>query len=88
MRLDIGRLIAVIIGFWIAQILIGTFLTAVGLPIGSVSFEIVYNLLLAFVAVLIYYPSEYRRQAFKNPDFYRDVAVFFLIFLLLSLFGF
>lgn len=88
MRLDIGRLIAVIIGFWIAQLLIGTFLTAVGLPIGSVSFEIVYNLLLAFVAVLIYYPSEYRRQAFKNPDFYRDVAVFFLIFLLLSLFGF
>ena len=88
MRLDIGRLIAVIIGFWLAQLLIGTFLTVVGLPIGSLSFEIVYNLLLAFVAVLIYYPSEYRRQAFKNPDFYRDVAIFFLIFLLLSLFGF
>lgn len=87
MRIDVGRLIIVIIGFWIAQLLIGTFLTTIGFPIGSLSFEIMYNLLLAFVAVLIYYPSEYRKYAFKNPDFYRDVAIFFLIFLLLSLAG-
>lgn len=87
MRIDIGRLIIVIIGFWIAQLLIGTFLTTIGFPIGSLSFEIMYNFLLAFVAVLIYYPSEYRKYAFKNPDFYRDVAIFFLIFLLLSLAG-
>lgn len=87
MRIDIGRLILVILGFWVAQLLIGSFLAAAGVPIGSLYFEILYNLLLAFVAVLIYYPSEYRRYAFKNPDFYRDVAIFFFIFLLLSLFG-
>lgn len=87
MRIDIGRLIIVIIGFWVAQLLIGTFLASIGLPIGSLSFEIIYNLLLAFVAVLIYYPSEYRKEAFRSPDFYRDVAIFFLIFLLFSLFG-
>ena len=87
MRIDAGRLIIVIIGFWVAQLLIGTFLTTIGVPVGSLSFEIMYNLLLAFVAVLIYYPSEYRKQAFKNPEFYRDVAVFFFIFLLFSLIG-
>lgn len=87
MRLDVGRLVIVIIGFWVAQLLIGTFLAAIGFPIGSISFEIMYNLLLAFVAVLIYYPSEYRKDAFKNPEFYRNVAIFFLIFLLLSLAG-
>ena len=87
MGIDIKRLILVIVGFWFAQLLIGMFLAYVGLPIGGLSFEIVYNLLLAFVAVLIYYPSGYRKEAFKNPEFYRNVAIFFLIFLLLSLFG-
>ena len=87
MRIDIGRLVLVILGFWMAQLLIGTFLATIGLPIGSVEFEIIYNLLLAFVAVLIYYPSDARREAFRNPEFYRDVSIFFLIFLVLSLIG-
>ena len=39
-------------------------------------------------AVLIYYPSEYRSTAFKNPEFYRNVSIFFLVFLILSLIGF
>ena len=86
MRLDIGRLLIVIIGFLVAQVLIQYFLAMLGLS--GISVVIAYNLLLSFVAVLIYYPSGYRREAFKNPDFYRDVAIFFLIFLLLSLFGF
>ena len=57
MRIDIGRLIMVIIGFWVAQLLIGTFLAYMGVPVGGIAFEIIYNFLLAFVAVLIYYPS-------------------------------
>lgn len=85
MKLDIGRLVGVIIGFLIAQILIQYFLFMLGFR--GVGFEIIYNLLLSFVAVLIYYPSEYRKSAFKNPEFYRNVAIFFLVFLLLSLLG-
>ena len=86
MRVDIGRLLMVILGFVLAQILIQYFLALLGLS--GITFVIVYNLLLSFVAVLIYYPSEYRKDAFKNPDFYRNVSVFFLVFLLLSLLGF
>ena len=85
MRIDMGRLVAVILGFFVAQILIQLFLSFLGFS--GVAFEIAYNLLLAFVAVLIYYPSEYRKTAFKNPEFYRNVAIFFLVFLLLSLIG-
>ena len=86
MRINFGRLLLVLIGFVVAQVLIQMFLTVLGLT--GVTFVILYNLILSFVAVLIYYPSEYRKYAFKNPDFYRDVAIFFLIFLLLELLGF
>ena len=86
MRIDVGRLLFVIIGFMVAQVLIQLFLAFLGFT--GIVFEIVYNLLLSFVAVLIYYPSEYRREAFKSPEFYRNVALFFLVFLLLSVIGF
>lgn len=86
MRIDIGRLLLVLIGFLVAQILIQSFLAMLG--VSGIAFVILYNLILSFVAVLIYYPSEYRSTAFKNPEFYRNVAIFFLVFLLLSLIGF
>jgi amino acid transporter len=86
MRLDIGRLLMVLIGFLVAQVLIQYFLALLGFS--GVAFVVAYNLLLSFVAVLIYYPSGYRKDAFRNPEFYRDVSIFFLIFLVLALLGF
>ena len=83
MGIDFKRLLFVIIGFFLAQILIQNFLILLGF--NGIALVILYNLLLSFVAVLIYYPSGYRKEAFKNPEFYRDVAIFFLIFLLLAL---
>ena len=85
MRIDIGRLLMVLIGFLVAQVLIQYFLAFLGFS--GIAFVIAYNLLLSFVAVLIYYPSEYRKEAFKSPDFYRDVAIFFLVFLLIGFLG-
>lgn len=85
MRINFSRLLMVILGFLAAQILIRYFLILLGLS--GIGFVVVYNLLLSFVAVLIYYPSEYRKEAFKNPDFYRNVSLFFLVFLVLALLG-
>ena len=82
MGIDIKRLLVVIISFLLAQILIQNFLILLGF--NGIALVILYNLLLSFVAVLIYYPTGYRKEAFKNPDFYRDVAIFFLVFLLLA----
>ena len=61
MRINFGRLLLVLIGFVVAQVLIQMFLTVLGLT--GVTFVILYNLILSFVAVLIYYPSEYRKYA-------------------------
>lgn len=83
MKIDFTRLIIVIIGFFVAQILIQSFLISIGLT--GLPFLILYNLLLAFVATLIYYPSGYRKEAFKEPDFYKNVVMFFVVFVIISL---
>ena len=82
-KIDFTRLIVVIIGFFVAQIIIQTFLSMLG--ISGLAFVILYNLLLAFVATLIYYPAGYRKQAFKEPDFYKNVVMFFVVFVVISL---
>ena len=37
------------------------------------------------LATLIYYPSGYRKQAFKEPEFYKNVVMFFVVFVIISL---
>ena len=83
MKIDFTRLLVVILGFFVAQIIIQSFLLTLG--INGVAFIILYNLLLAFVATIIYYPSGYRKQAFKEPEFYKNVMIFFVIFVVISL---
>ena len=83
MKIDFTRLIVVILGFFVAQFLIQAFLLSIG--VNGLAFVILYNLLLAFVATLIYYPSGYRKQAFKEPDFYKNVVMFFVVFVVISL---
>ena len=83
MKIDFTRLIIVILGFFVAQILIQSFLVSLG--ISGLPFLIMYNLLLAFVATLIYYPSGYRKQAIKEPDFYKNVVMFFVVFVIFTL---
>ena len=83
MRIDFTRLIIVILGFFVAQVLIQSFLLSIG--VSGITFVVLYNLLLAFVATLIYYPSGYRKAAFKEPDFYKNVVMFFVIFVVISL---
>ena len=77
MGINVGRLLLVLIGFLIAQVLIQYFLAFLGIT--GIAFIVIYNLLLSFVAVLIYYPSELRKDAFKSPEFYRNVSIFFLV---------
>ena len=83
MKIDFTRLILVILGFFAAQIIIQSFLVSLGIT--GLPFLIMYNLLLAFVATLIYYPSGYRKEAFKEPEFYKNVVMFFVVFVIISL---
>ena len=83
MRIDFTRLLIVLIGFFVAQYLIQYFLISLG--IGGVEFIVLYNFLLSFVATILYYPAGYRKNAFRDPEFYKNVAMFFLVFLLISM---
>ena len=83
MKIDFTRLLIVILGFFVAQIVIQSFLITLG--VNGVAFIVLYNLLLAFVATTIYYPSGYRKQAFKEPEFYKNVMIFFVVFVVISL---
>ena len=83
MRIDFTRLLVVLIGFLVAQVLIQSFLISIGMS--GLPLVITYNLLLSFVATLIYYPSDSRKGAFRDPEFYKNVGMFFLVFLIISL---
>lgn len=83
MRIDFTRLLMVLLGFFVAQVIIQYFLISIG--VSGLPFIILYNLLLAFVATLIYYPSSERKFAFRDPEFYKNVAMFFLVFLIISM---
>ncbi len=85
MKIDITRLLLVIVGFYIAQILLHYFLVSLGFS--GLPLVITYNILLAFIAALIYFPPYDRKGIFKNPEFYKYVGIFALIFMLLSLVG-
>ena len=86
MRMDFKSILYILIGFIIAQVLIKSFLVMLGL--NGIAFIIVYYLLFSFVVVLLNYPSGYRSSSFKQPEFYKDVATLFFIFLVLVLLGF
>ena len=85
MKVDFTRLLVVLIGFLVAQKFIQYFLVMLGFS--GITLVILYNFLLAGVATLIYYPSGYKKMAFKDPEFYKNLSFFFLIFLLLTFIG-
>lgn len=83
MRIDFTRLLLVLLGFLVAQVLIQSFLISIGMS--GLPLLVTYNLLLSFVATLIYYPTGSKQNAFKDPEFYKNVGMFFLVFLIISL---
>ena len=83
MKIDFTRLLIVILGFFVAQVIIQSVLISLG--VDGIDFVVLYNLILSFVATLIYYPVGFRKAALKDPEFYRNVGIFFLVFLVISL---
>ncbi len=83
MKIDFTRLFLVLIGFVIAQYIISYFLVSIGF--NGLPLIITYNLLLGFFAAFVYLPREYKRNAFKEPEFYKNAGIFFVIFLIISI---
>jgi len=79
MRIDWGRLILFWLGLYVAQIVISMTLAAIGVPVNSYAFVVLFDLCLAFVFTYMYYPPYARRGLFRDPDFYKNAMMFFLI---------
>lgn len=55
------------------------------LGIYGLAANLIMSVILAFTLALINYPSPYRKQAFKDPNFHKMFGIFFIIFFLLNL---
>jgi len=79
MKIDWGRLILFWLGMYVAQIVIYNLLAIIGVPINSYAFLVLFDLALGFTFSYFYYPSYARRGIFKDPDYYKNAMIFFLI---------
>ena len=86
MKIDWGRLIIFWVGLYLSQIVISIVLATIGVPVGSMAFLILFNLILGFVFAYFYQPSYARQGLFRNPDYYKNSLMFFIVLFLLDVF--
>ena len=88
MRIDFGRLLVFLIVAYVGQIVIQyavSYLFALAGWYNYFAMLLIVDVLIGFLFAYLYYPKEYRRGIFKNPNFYRDAGIFALIFIALDL---
>lgn len=77
------RYIIFIIGIIALQYLLGTILSIIG--VSALIATIIIQLAMAFVFAYLYYPAPFRKYALRDPKFHMNVAIFFVLFLLINL---
>ena len=83
MQIDFKRLAIFLLVAYIGQIIIQYAVSYLFLSAGYSNpfvMMLVVNVMVGFLFAYLYYPKEYRRGIFKNPNFYRDAGIFALIF--------
>ena len=85
MKIDWGRLILFWLCMYVAQIVIYNLLALVGVPTNTYAFLVLFDLALGFVFAYFYYPSYARRGILRDPDFYKNALMFFLILFLFDI---
>lgn len=88
MRIDFGRLIIFLVIAYLGQIVIQKCVLLIFNLLGwhnYLAMLFIVDILVGFLFAYLYYPKEYRRGIFRNPNFYRDAAIFALIFIGLDL---
>ena len=83
MRIDFTRLIIFLLIAYVGQRIIQYAVVYLFALVGWYNYYamlFVINVLIGFLFAYLYYPREYRRGIFKNPNYYRDSAIFALIF--------
>ena len=79
----IVRYIIFIVGIISFQYVVGTILNLLG--VNPLIGTIIMQLLIAFVFAYLYYPAPFRRNALRDPKFHMNVAIFFVVFLVINI---
>jgi hypothetical protein len=79
----IVRYIIFIVGIISFQYVIGSILNILG--INPLIATIIMQLSIAFLFAYLYYPAAYRRNALRDPKFHMNVAIFFVVFLVINI---
>jgi hypothetical protein len=79
----IVRYIIFIVGIISFQYVIGSILNILG--INPLIATIIMQLSIAFLFAYLYYPAPYRRNALRDPKFHMNVAIFFVVFLVINI---
>ena len=77
------RYVIFIIGIISFQYVLGSILSILG--VNALIGSIIIQLSMAFVFAYLYYPAPFRKYALRDPKFHMNVAIFFVIFLIINL---
>lgn len=83
MKIDFTRLLVFLLVAYFGQQVIWTVVSL--LPIHPLPMLVLADALIGFLFAYLYYPREYRKGIFKNPEFYRNAGMFALIFLVIDM---
>ena len=86
MKIDFTRLFMFLLVAYLGQQVIWSMVSL--LPIHPLPMLVLGDSLIGFLFAYLYYPREYRRGIFKNPEFYRNAGMFALVFLVLDMLRF
>lgn len=88
MRVDFKRLLLFFLIIYVGEWIITNGVVYAFVSLGITNYYamiLVIEVLVGFLFAYLYYPKEYRRGIFKNPNFYRDAGIFSLIFIAMRL---
>lgn len=79
----IVRYIIFIVGIISFQYVLATVLNLFG--VNPLIGTIIIQLAMAYVFAYLYYPAPFRRNAIRDPKFHMNVAIFFVVFLVINI---
>lgn len=76
----IGYLIFIALIYFL-QYVLGVVLTAIGLH--ALAVFLIIEFVISVIFAYLIYPAPYRKEAYKDPRFHMNIAIFFTVFIIL-----
>ena len=86
MRIDFGRLLLFLLICIVGQYAISYVVGSICLALGIYNYSLIdifINIGIGFFLAWLYRPAGYRRNCFRDPNYYRDAGIFALIWIII-----